>query len=337
MSLSIKDDEELALGIDIGGTNIKAGLVTRQGTLANLIRRRTPAQEQPEMIVEQILALIQTLTDEAGITPVRLSGIGISMAAFVTAGGLITATAHLSREWVGYDLGQRLARDLSTKLYFALDTPAPTLGEAYYGAAKGIDDFAYVTVSTGIGAGMFARGRYYTGGLGWAGGVGHIIIDENCKRICEGCGNHGCLETFAARQGIVALAGELLEQQPDSAIFPLIEGDLRNLSPKNIWQAAVAGDRVAREVFRQAGHALGIGLVALADIFAPTRIVVGGGIAQAGELLLAPARAVVSQRAFPPSIRQVEIVQAALGDLSGVYGAAAMVFHDLRINTPDVN
>jgi glucokinase len=334
MTPGIGSDEDLALGIDIGGSYIKAGLVTRRGSLVSSFHKRTPAQELPEKVAEQILALIHEHMINAQISLDRLSGIGISMAGFVTADGVVTATAHLSREWIGYDLGERLSREIPLNLYFALDTPAPTLGEAYYGAAMGIDNFAYVTVSTGIGAGLFAKGSYYTGGLGWAGGVGHIIIDENSPRICEGCGNNGCLETFAARQGIVALAEELLQQFPDSAIFQFIEGNFHNLSPKIICQAAQTGDRAACEVFQQAGHALGVGLVALADIFAPTRIVVGGGIAQAGELLLAPARAVVRQRAFPPIIRQVEIVQAALGDLSGVFGAAAMVFHDLRINTP---
>jgi glucokinase len=100
------------------------------------------------------------------------------------------------------------------------------------------------------------------------------------------------------------------------------------------WSCRRGGDPAAVEVFNRAGHALGLGLVSLADIVAPTRIIIGGGIAQAGELLLEPARRVVRERAFPPRIREVEIVQAALGDLSAVFGAAAMVFYDLRINSP---
>lgn len=326
-------DREIALGIDVGGTFIKAGLVTRTGVLLDSESIHTPATEQPEKVVAQMLALIDRLCQRAEIGPAQLSGIGVSFAGFITADGVVTATAHLSRAWIGYDLRGRLARHLNSSLYFSLDTPAPTLGEAYYGAGRGFPDFAYVTVSTGIGAGLFVGGRYFTGGLGWAGGVGHIIIDENSPRVCVGCGNHGCLETFSAKQGIVTSAQGILQRYPGSRILSL-SGSPENISPKIVCQAALEGDPAAREVFKQAGHALGIGLVALADIFAPTRIVVGGGIAQAGELLLAPARAVVAARAFPPRLRQVEIVQAALGDLSGIFGAAAMVFYDLRINSP---
>jgi glucokinase len=326
-------DNEIALGIDVGGTIIKAGLISRSGVLLDSDNIHTLAREQPEKVVEQILVLISRLCERSEISYGELSGIGVSFAGFITADGVVTATAHLSREWVGYDLGTRLARDLPTKLYFSLDTPAPTLGEAFYGAGKGIPDFAYVTVSTGIGAGIFVDGRYFTGGLGWAGGVGHIIIDEQSPRVCEGCGNHGCLETFAAKQGILETTRETLQRYPDSLILRMAASP-DNISPKIVCQAAEHGDPAAQEVFQQAGHALGIGLVALADILAPTRIVVGGGIAQAGDLLLEPARAVVTRQAFPPRIRQVEIVQAALGDLSGIFGAAAMVFYDLRINSP---
>ncbi|MCC7207922.1 MAG: ROK family protein, partial [Anaerolineae bacterium] len=195
---------ELALVLDIGGTAIKAGLIRRDGELAALKRLSTPAGATPEVIVQRILAVIAEITGETGIAPSTVHGVGISIAAFITSDGLVTATAHLSREWIGYNLKARLSAEFATRYYFALDTPAPCLGEAHFGAGKGIAHFAYVTVSTGIGAGIIADGRYFTGGLGWAGGVGHTIIDETSDRVCSGCGNAGCLETFAATQGIVA-------------------------------------------------------------------------------------------------------------------------------------
>ena len=326
-------ERTLALALDVGGTNIKGGILTRDGRLLASRVESTPAKEHPETVIHQMLHLIRALCADCKIEPDRLDGIGISMAAFLTADGVVTATAHLSREWLGYDLKARLNGEVPLAYYFSLDTPAPTLGEAYYGAGQGIPDLAYVTVSTGIGAGILAGGKYFVGGLGWAGGMGHIIIDEHSTRQCEGCGNYGCLETFAAKNGIIATAQELTAADPAGRILELAEGDPANITPRLVYQAATLGDPVAQEVFRRAGHALGLGLVSLADIVAPTRIIIGGGIAQAGEMLLGPAREVVQARAFPPRIRQVEIVQAALGDLSGIYGAAAMVFHDLRINT----
>jgi glucokinase len=124
----------------------------------------------------------------------------------------------------------------------------------------------------------------------------------------------------------------LAAENPSSLMLKLVEGDLDRLTPQTVCDAARQGDPAAKEVFQRAGHALGIGLTNLADIVSPKLIVLGGGIAQAGDLLLEPARAVVRQRAFPPPIRRVQIVPAELGDLSGIYGAAAMVFYDLRVN-----
>jgi glucokinase len=325
---------KLALAIDIGGTHIKAGILTREGQVLASRVVETPVRSEPEILINQIFQLIHSIAAKSQIGLSRIDGIGISMAAFITADGVVTATAHLSQEWVGYNLHARLSANLPAEYYFSLDTPAPTLGEAYYGAGRGIAELAYVTVSTGIGAGILVNGKYFIGGLGWAGGVGHIIIDENSRRRCEGCGNYGCLETFASKQAIITTAQELVEAQPGSLILDFVQGRPERITPKIVYKAAAAGDPAAIEVFRRAGHALGLGLVSLADIVAPSRIVVGGGIARAGEFLLGPAREVVRARAYPPRIRLVEIVQAELGDQSGIFGAAAMVFHDLRINSP---
>ncbi len=327
------DERELALAVDIGGTQIKAGVIRADGAVLALLRRDTPAAADPEYVARLLLALLAELGAQTGARLDRVRGIGISIAAFITAQGLVTATAHLARTWIGYDLRARLAHEVPANYFFALDTPAPTLGEAYFGAGKDVGDFVYMTVSTGIGAGIMVGGRYFEGGLGWAGGVGHTIVDETSPRVCAGCGNHGCLETFAAKQGILALAAEAVSRYPSSRLAGLAAGG--ELTPRLVCEAATAGDRAACQVFARAGHYLGIGLTNLIDIVSPARVVVGGGIALAGDLLLEPARAVVRERAFPPKNREAEIVPAALGDLSGMYGAAAMVFHDLRINQDD--
>jgi glucokinase len=326
------NQRQLALSVDIGGTSIKAGLIRRDGTLLAIGRQATPAKAPPDTVINQALALCHRLRAENAIELAEIDGVGFSIAGFVTAEGVVTATAHLSQEWVGFDLRARLLQELETDYYFALDTPAPTLGEAYYGAGRGVENFAYVTVSTGIGAGIISDGKYFTGGMGWAGGVGHTIIDETSPRVCEGCGNHGCLETFAATQGILATTAEVLDMYPDSLILSLAEDQPDRVTPEIVHRAAQQGDRAALEVWQHVGHILGIGLVNLVNIVSVPLIVIGGGISQAGNLLLEPARRVLRERAFPPQHRKAQIVQAELGDLSGIYGAAAMVFHDIRIN-----
>jgi glucokinase len=321
-----------AVAIDIGGSALKAGLIYRSGELYALRRMPSPSDSAPDDVAIQIRTLIDDICAEAGVQPAALEGVGISIAAFITENGVVTATAHLSRAWIGYDLKARLTPALDTNYFFALDTPAPALGEAYFGAGKGIRHFAYVTVSTGIGAGIVNNGQYFIGGLGWAGGVGHIILDEHSDRVCTGCGNHGCLETFAALQGVIATTREVMMEHPNSRLHAMVRDNGGDVTPRLVYEAAQQGDRAACEVWERVGHALGIGLTALVNIVSPTRVVVGGGITQAGDFLLEPARAVVRERAFPPQHRKSEIVPAALGDLSGLYGAAAMVFHNLRVN-----
>ncbi len=320
----------LALAIDIGGTQIKAGILSTEGAIRAIMRMDTAAKSSPKSTVQQIFNLQQKLCQLADLHPNQLMGVGISIAAFITAEGQITATAHLSKEWIGYDMKRRLTQDLTLPYYFSLDTPAPCLGEAYYGAGKSIPDFVYVTVSTGIGAGIISGGKYMTGGLGWAGGVGHTILDETSDRVCTGCGNHGCLETFAAKQGIITTALDVINKMPDSTLAREYQLKPESLNPRMIFEIAKQGDPAAIEVFSRAGHMLGIGLTNLIDIVSPTRIVIGGGIALAGDLLLKPACEVIQKRAFPPKNREVNVVQAALGDLSGMFGAAAMVFNDIR-------
>ena len=134
----------------------------------------------------------------------------------------------------------------------------PRWAKPIMGRAKGLEHFVYVTVSTGIGAGMILGGRYYTGGLGWAGGVGHTIIDETSPRICHGCGNAGCLETFAATQGIITTAQELLHENPDSLMLPLAGGDPAAITPEIVFRAAQQRDPTAQRVWQVcracAGH-----------------------------------------------------------------------------------
>jgi glucokinase len=321
-----------AIALDIGATAIKIAAISRQGELLAVRRIGTPSS--PEPTIAAALDEIRGLANEVDLDPASVTGIGCSIAAFVTDRGRVVATAHLGDAWVDYELGERLSATLPANYYFALDAPAPTLGEAYFGAGRGCRDFAYVTVSTGVGAGLFLNGAIYTGGLGWAGGVGHVIVDPEGERVCAGCGNRGCLETYAATQGILALAWESIQRHPESLLARIAPAEL---TPRAISDAALQGDAAARCVFDTAGRYLGLGLTNLVDITSVQRIVIGGGVALAGDLLLEPAREVVRQRAFPPDHRKVEIVPAALGDLSGVYGAAAMVFNDIRINIESGN
>lgn len=322
---------DVALAMDVGGTAIKVGLVPRDGTARSIRRLATPQPATPSAVGRVLAVAAAELAGELRPEE-RIMGTGVSIAAFITPEGVVTATASQleSDVWVGADLGGLWAT-LPEPRAFALDSPAPGLGEAHFGAGRGAHTLAYVTVSTGIGAAVIQQGRHWGGGVGWAGGLGHSIIDEHSERVCPGCGNHGCLETFAARHGLLASARAQIAVAPDGALAQRASAAPEGLSPRLIAAAALAGDEAARQILASAGHALGIGLTNLIDIMAPDRVVVGGGIALAGDLLLGPARAVVRERAFPPVLKGVPVLAAELGDLSGLYGAAALVLLGLRV------
>ncbi len=324
--------QQVAVALDVGGTNIKAGVITRDGQLDSPKYFSDPCYLNSRVCVSKdTFHHSDAVHSNQPVVRKPERDWDIHRSVYHSRRDRYRHGPPISRVG-GFQLAGQVIPGISCGLLLFLDTPAPTLGEAYYGAGQNIPDLAYVTVSTGIGAGILVNGQYFTGGMGWAGGIGHIIIDESSPRQCEACGNYGCLETFAAKRGIILTAQDLLKIHPESILNTLIDADLERITPQLIYEAAKAGDPTAIQVFQRAGHALGFGLVSMADIVSPTRIIVGGGIACAGDFLLQPARDVVRARAFPPQIRQVEIVQAALGDLSGIFGAAAMVFHRLRIN-----
>jgi len=317
----------LVLGVDIGGTKIAAAVVTERGEIAARGYSPTEAQAGPRVVTDNIVATIAQAISSAGVAPRQPSGIGIAAAGIIDSGsGRVIFSPNIPG-WREVPLRDIVQERFSLPVYLGNDATLAALGEWRFGLKKKVSDLIYITVSTGIGGGIICHGRLYTGVLGVAGEVGHMTIDVNGPQ-CN-CGNVGCWETLASGTALAREAVREIRSGASTAITGLVGGDLSRVEAKVVFQAAKQGDRLAGELISRLGYYLGVGLANLVNIFNPELVLVGGGVAKMGDLLLEPAIKVVRERAFATSAGAVQIKPALLGDDSSILGAAAFVLAHL--------
>jgi len=319
----VKDNlRQFVVGVDLGGTKIAVGLFT-SGKLTLQHLQPTRAQEGTQAVIEGLRQAISQLVSQAGIDFSQLRGIGLAAAGAIDShNGVVTLSPNLPG-WRNIPLRQIMKDSLGVPIYLINDANAAALGEYLFGAGQNVPNLVYVTVSTGIGGGIIINGEVYEGISGAAGEVGHMTIDIN--GLACNCGSNGCLETLASGAALAREARRHIEAGEGVAILEASGGDLGQVSAKAVFLAAQRGDRLAGELIRQTGFYLGVGLTNLVNIFNPELIIVGGGLSNMGEWLLKPARDVVRKRAYEISASAVRIVPAALGNDSGLIGAAAWV------------
>lgn len=303
----------LFLGIDIGGTNIKAALVSEDGR-ARSFASSPWSGGAPSEAVSIAARLLGELGGHDGTDPPVACGAGC--AGLVDNG---SGTVHLSPnlpEWRDVGLRHMLTEALGLPTVIENDANAAAYAEYVVGAARGAGSAVLVTLGTGVGGGLVIDGRIHRGS-GFAGEVGHATIERDGEPCA--CGNTGCLERYVSAGAIVKNARSLLEQGRPSAL----SGD-GEVTAKSVGEAAGAGDELALEVLAEAGRALGTGLANLTLILAPDVFVIGGGVAAAGEPLLGPAREEMERRAYCAGPSSPRVVLAELGETAGVVGAALL-------------
>ena len=317
-----KSQSELpVLAIDLGGTKIIAALISPGGEMLAREYSLTHADDGPESVINRIFTAIDHILILQKIGLTQLDGISLAIAGAIDrANGVVTLSPNLPG-WHDIPLKKTVEEKYKVKTFLLNDANAAALGEYYFGAGRGVQNLIYATVSTGIGGGLIIDGELYSGTSGGAGEIGHMTIDVNGIR-CN-CGNIGCLETLASGTAVAREAIRRLRQGEKSALTQMVEGKLEEITAEKVGLAAQKSDTLSLEVVTQAATYLGIGFVNLVNIFNPEMIVVGGGLSKMGDLLLAPARRVVRERAFPLLAQAVRIVPAQLGDDAGVFGAAA--------------
>jgi len=303
------------LAIDLGGTKIIAAIVSSQGQVMAREYYPTLAGEGPQSVIDRILFAIDHLLSLRNIDLSQLDSISIASAGAIDLDqGLVTSSPNLPG-WYDIPLRDIVNRKYRVNTLLINDASAAALGEYHFGAGKGVNNLIYLTVSTGIGGGIIINGELYLGPSGSAGEIGHMTIDINGPR-CS-CGNIGCLETLASGTAVAREAIRRIGQGEESSLTDIVEGKIENITAEKVSMAAQGGDSLASDVISEAATYLGVGMVNLVNIFNPEMIIVGGGVANMGDLLLEPARQVVMERAFKLSAQAVRIVPAQLGDDAG--------------------
>ncbi|MDN5327074.1 MAG: glucokinase [Moorella sp. (in: firmicutes)] len=308
-------------GVDLGGTNIAAILMDAAGQTGGWMTWPTEASGGPYRVIERIIALIKFTMEQNGITEQQLLGIGLGVPGLVNSREGKSVFSPNLPGWRDIPVAEMVGRGCGVPVIIDNDVRMAAWGEKLLGAGRGWEDVICLTLGTGIGSGIFIQGKMFKGRDESAGEIGHVTVEKDGPR-CN-CGNFGCLEMYASGRGIARQARETLEQGGSSLLLELAGGDASSITAATVCRAAIQGDPLARQVMEKTALYLGIALAGLANILNPQRIVLGGGVMGAGELLLEPVRRVVRERAMPLN-REVEIVAAELGERAGAIGAAAL-------------
>jgi glucokinase len=290
--------------------------------------RVTPATKGPDGVIQAILASADRALKEASLTIEGISAVGIGAPGLADSEAGILLTSPNLPGWENVPLRNIIQEKLGRKAFLINDGNAAALGEYYFGAAKGVSHFLYVTISTGIGGGIVAGGKILKGFKGMAGEIGHMTISHDGPP-CH-CGNRGCWEALASGTALAKAAKERIEAGADTAILSLAGGKIEEVTAQTVQSAAEKGDSLAEELIGNTAYYFGVGLASLVNIFNPEMIVIGGGLSNMGDRLLGPAYETAKGRAFRQVCRGVRFVRAALGRNSGVLGAAAFALDELK-------
>jgi glucokinase len=315
-------EERLVCAVDLGGTNLRAANVDRDGRIHERIKKPTSRSGKAEEVVSQIATAVREC--EAGS---RERGVQVQAVSVVVPGsvhletGTVVNAPNLSC-LQGYELGPALERALTRSVLIENDANAAAMGEMWQGAARNYQSIICLTLGTGIGGGIILDGELWRGADGTAGEIGHTSVQPFGGVKCR-CGNIGCLEVYASGTAIVRITREALAEHPESRLQSVPADEL---TAEKVYRAGVEGDELALAVFCSVGTHLGVAMANLVNVFNLEMIVIGGGVSAAWDLFAPQARAEVLKRAFPVPAEHCQIVRAECGDDAGLLGAAWLAF-----------
>ncbi|WP_411088555.1 ROK family protein [Streptomyces sp. 061-3] len=315
-SVSLSGDAGIVIGVDFGHTHLRVAV----GNLAHQVL----AEESEPLDVDASSAqgfgraeqLVNRLIETTGISPGKVIGVGLGVPGPIDVESGTLGSTSILPGWTGINPSEELASRLGVPVYVDNDANLGALGELVWGSGRGVKDLAYIKVASGVGAGLVIDGHIYRGPGGTAGEIGHITLDESGP-VCR-CGNRGCLETFTAARYVLPLLRP--SHGPD-------------LTMERVVQLAREGDPGCRRVIGDVGRHIGSGVANLCNLLNPSRVVLGGSLAEAGELVLAPIRDSVSRYAIPSAARQLSVLPGALGARAEVLGALALVLSEMGDST----
>lgn len=309
-----------AIGADLGGTKMAVGAIDERREVLHSSTEATFGRD-----LDELLALLEAELREALDACPQAEAIGLGVPCTIDrARGLAITSVNLPL--VDVPLRDLIAERVGVPTFIDNDANLAALAEHRFGAGREVRNLVLLTIGTGIGGGLILEGELYRGTNGAAAELGHIVIDENGPKCQGNCPNHGCVEALASGTAL-ARAGEIAAKtHPDSALGRALAAG-EEITGRTVTEAAIAGDGIAVETVAGIGRHLGVALASLANIFEPGVIVIGGGVAAAGDLLLEPARRELRSRALPP-MNGTTVVAAELGPSAGMIGAATMALEE---------
>ncbi len=312
------------IGIDVGGTNVKIALVDKIGKIIYSNSVPTYAKMGYEYTVNNIKQAIKDLMKETNTTAKDIDGIGFDFPGQVDYKTGVVKLAPNIPGWVNVPIAQMIEEEFHIPTRIDNDVRCAALGEMKFGAGQGCENFVCITVGTGIGSGLVVNGQLVRGASNAAGEIGHIKLQMKDGLIC-GCGDTGCLEAYASGPSIVAMAQDYIKGGKSTKFREMAAAEGGEITPYMVAKAAEAGDPVAKRIFAIVGEYIGIGLTSVINLLNPEKVIIGGGVAEAGDLLLDPIRKTIKERAMVVAGSAVEIVPAQLGNSAGVIGASMLI------------
>lgn len=312
---------KVIVGVDLGGTFVKTALVSVDRKVLAKDSRPTGAEGGPEHVMEVMAAAVNDLLKQSALSTADIIAAGFGAPGPMNwQTGVVFSPPNLPG-WADVPLAAEMSRRLGGAPCFVdNDANCACYGEYWMGAGQGTQSMAVLTLGTGVGGGVVVFGRLLRGIDGTAAELGHLKVQRNGRKC--GCGGTGCLESYASVSGMVRTALDALESGRKSTLTALCGEDASNLTGKMIFEAAQAGDEVAKWTFEETATWLGLGIASIVHYQNPERVVLCGGMIAAGDLLFGPVRRVVRENTFEVPGRRCEIVGAGLGGDSGVLGAA---------------
>ena len=306
-------NKKLAIGVDLGGTNLRTALVTSEGTIIR--KKKEPTSER---LLNSLVSLIESLFSK------DVAGIGLGVAGLIDrASGTVLHSPNIP-VLNGVNLIKEMNSKFKIPVFIENDANVAALGEKWIGSGKEFSDFVLFTLGTGIGGGIIKGNRLLT----VAAEVGHMTIRADGEKCF--CGNSGCLETTASARAIISKVISSLERERESMLRQLKGGNFYKLTAEDIYRAALEGDSLAREVLKEAGRGLGIGIANIINILSPQAIILMGGLIGAWDIYMQEAIKEASKRAFRELFDGVKIIPSLLGDDAGVIGSAGLVFQECK-------
>ena len=310
------------IGVDIGGTNIKIALVDFEGKIIYSNTTPTRAEMGFEAGVANIKQAIKDLMQETNESAKTIEAIGFGLPGQIDyKAGMVKNPPNIPG-WINIPLGKLIEDEFQIPTKLDNDVRCAALGELNFGAGKGCENLICITIGTGIGSGIVLNGKLVRGASNAAGEIGHIKMTLEKGPLC-GCGDHGCFEAYASGPSIVTMAKEFISGGKSAKYKEMATDGI--ITPYIVAQAALQGDAVSLQIFKQIGEIIGVGLSSVINLLNPEKIIIGGGVADAGEILLEPIRKTIEDRAMPIQKEAVKVVPAQLANAAGVIGASLLI------------